>query len=88
MKKWSYAVLGLVLILALGIGPKLFEGDPTVEMNKNIPNLPYDFVHPDRELKLEKALKEISGLTYFQKGQLAGIQDEDGFVFIIDEQTG
>ena len=49
---------------------------------------PYDLGHPDKEVKLPKDLREISGLTWWKDGLIAGIQDEDGYVFIIDVENG
>ncbi len=44
----------------------------------------YDFSKPDQKVKLPKVLREISGITWWRDHEVAGVQDEDGFVFIID----
>ena len=46
----------------------------------------YDLGKPDQKYLLHDDLREISGLSYYQKNQLACIQDEDGVVFIYDLQ--
>ena len=44
----------------------------------------YDLAAPSNEYRLPKILKEISGLSYYQPGVLACIQDEDGKLFLFD----
>ena len=48
----------------------------------------YDFENPEEIIKLEKQLKEISGLHYKDSNTLYGIQDEIGQVFEIDLKSG
>lgn len=50
--------------------------------------LPYNLSHADQKIKLPERLKEISGLTWWADHQLAGVQDEDGYIFIIDTIQG
>lgn len=40
------------------------------------------------KVNLDKELKEISGLTYYKEGKLLAIQDEDGKLFLLDENSG
>ncbi len=49
---------------------------------------PYNLATPEQVIELPKHLKEISGLTYLGKNQLAGIQDEDGYIFLFDLKKG
>lgn len=48
----------------------------------------YDFSKPDAELVLPGRLREISGLTPINDSLLAAIQDEDGEVFVIHQESG
>ena len=56
--------------------------------NDSISRIPYDLANPDLKLELSDKLKEISGLTWYKRNLLAGIQDEDGKIFIINSRTG
>jgi len=49
---------------------------------------PYDLNKPDKRLKLDKSLREISGIAYYDKGQLAAVQDEAGKVYILSLEDG
>lgn len=73
---WTLAALAVV---ALGVSIGMNSGE--LEVN---PDFTYDLSSPLEKIKLPKELKEISGLTWWDKNEVAGIQDEDGFVFIID----
>lgn len=48
----------------------------------------YAFDRPDADFELPTTLEEISGLTYFDAGRLAAVQDEKGSYFILDAATG
>ena len=41
-----------------------------------------------KTLKLENRLEEISDITYLGNGKIAGVQDEEGVIFIIDAGSG
>ena len=47
---------------------------------------PYQLTQPDDHYTLPKALKEVSGLTYYQANQLLCIQDEEAVVYVFDTQ--
>ncbi len=49
---------------------------------------PYELSMPDNQQKLDKELKEISGLTDIDSLRLACIQDEKGLIYIISKKTG
>jgi len=53
-------------------------------MSENYLESGYDLANPDLKIKLHYDLREISGLSYFDKNKLACIQDESGKLFIID----
>lgn len=44
----------------------------------------YDLSDPNKVIALPKILREISGITWWDGHEVAGVQDEDGYVFIID----
>jgi uncharacterized protein YjiK len=44
----------------------------------------YDLDNPDYRYTMPKSLEEISGISWFGKGKLACIQDEDGMIFIFN----
>jgi uncharacterized protein YjiK len=48
------------------------------------PAFPFDLANPSEVVKLPSDLREISGLAWWDDHKLAGIQDEDGFIFIIN----
>lgn len=46
--------------------------------------IPYNLNKPDKKVKLDMVLQEISALSYYKIAQVASLQDEDGDIFIID----
>ena len=48
----------------------------------------YDVLSPDVKAELPSELQEISGLAYVDDGVVAGIQDENGIVYLIEITTG
>jgi uncharacterized protein YjiK len=46
--------------------------------------LPFDFDHPQDEIKLPEKLHEISGISLYSKNRLACVQDEKGIIFFYD----
>ncbi|MEM8485486.1 MAG: SdiA-regulated domain-containing protein [Bacteroidota bacterium] len=48
----------------------------------------YSFDAPDALMKLDKSLKEISGLTLLDEQRLAAVQDEKGKLYIINARNG
>jgi uncharacterized protein YjiK len=77
---WALAISGLVILLAAFI---LIN-----RLNVSYSNtLPYNLAQPDNKIKLPGKLVEVSGLSWFDKHQLAGIQDEEGYIFIIDTKS-
>ena len=59
---------------------------PDCSKNGSHGNLP-DFDKPYKIVELPHALKEISGICYYDKDCLLGIQDESSEVYIINYQT-
>lgn len=59
--------------------------DSTILEQEQIP-FGYELEKPTAKYTLDKDLEEISGLSCFGEGQLACVQDEEGYVFIFDEQ--
>ncbi|MFV1979699.1 MAG: SdiA-regulated domain-containing protein [Rhodothermia bacterium] len=52
------------------------------------PDYGYELSTPDAEFKLDNDLVEISGLTVFDEGHLAAVEDEHGRFYVIDFETG
>lgn len=79
MNKFSYfsLLLGVLLLAA-------FSCSQNSTSNNGTNDFGYDLSSPKQLISLPKVLKEISGITYWDKHELAGIQDEDGYIFIID----
>ena len=50
--------------------------------------IPYTLAEPDARLRLDRRLREISGLTWLSNGHLGAVQDEDGDFFELDPETG
>lgn len=50
--------------------------------------LAYDLAHPTARYDLPKALREVSGLTFYRDNHLACVQDERGELFLFDVETG
>ncbi len=44
----------------------------------------YDLGNPDDRYKLPAYLEEVSGLSYYGKGKIACVQDEDAFIYILN----
>ena len=48
------------------------------------PPFAYNLNQPDKKTKLPSSLKEVSGLSYIEGGQIAMVQDEVASIFIFD----
>lgn len=48
----------------------------------------YDFTHPEKTYVLSDSLKEVSGLTVFNKKMLGCVEDEHGIVYLFDLEEG
>lgn len=57
---------------------------PVVKTKKVIDDFMYDFKDPNKKYKVNKKLKEISGIHYLGDHKFACIQDEKGEIFIYD----
>lgn len=70
--------------LLLACGPQKKKTDSAE--TSSLPNeaVPYDLANPTERYALPKALREVSGLSYYKPGKLAMIQDELAVVFIYD----
>lgn len=55
---------------------------------ENYSLLSYDLANPDSVFLLHRDLTEISGLSYHPSGNLLAIQDEQGYLFIVNPSTG
>lgn len=48
----------------------------------------YDFTQPEKTYVLSDSLKEVSGLTVFNKKMLGCVEDEHGIVYLFDLEEG
>jgi uncharacterized protein YjiK len=49
--------------------------------------IPYNLDKPDKKIKLDMILQEISALSYYKNKQLACLHDEYGNIYIIGQET-
>ncbi len=52
------------------------------------PQLPYNLDRPDKTYTLPGELREISGITWLDDKHIAGVQDEDGYIFVLRLKDG
>ena len=77
-------MLGFSFVVALSL--VLFQ---SLDKDVNVtPEFPYDLNSPDEVIKLDKDLREISGLSYINDSTIAAVQDEKGSIFLINSRTG
>lgn len=50
--------------------------------------IPFNISNPELKIEISQELKEISGLTWFNKNQLGVVQDESGIFYVLDAKTG
>ena len=60
----------------------------SVFMDYDLERIPYHFNTPVATHTLHYDLEEISGLSYYQNGQLLAVQDESGTLFVISASDG
>ncbi|MEO9965703.1 MAG: SdiA-regulated domain-containing protein [Reichenbachiella sp.] len=78
-----YTKYTMIILLALFVGCQ-YNSRPTAEaLFYHTPSTleNYDLKKPDAKYFLPYVLEEISGMTYYQPGVIACIQDEDGKIF-------
>jgi uncharacterized protein YjiK len=81
------ALLIFNILLCLACGKNKSGQTNSTASNTVSAAIPYDLAKPTQTDKLPNDLREISGLSYYKKGQLACVQDELGVVFIYDLKT-
>lgn len=57
----------------------------SVYLSYNHEVVPYTFYSPDTVVEIDDRLEEISGLTALPDGNLGAIEDENGIVYILDQ---
>lgn len=77
-------LLLLLTALVLACQPGDSRREEAVSNTPALQPLAYDLDHPTARYDLPKALREVSGLTFFRDNQLACVQDEDGDLFLFD----
>lgn len=50
--------------------------------------LPYHMLYPEKTIELPWELSEISGISYYNRKELACVEDESGKIYIINYETG
>ncbi|GAB3998142.1 hypothetical protein GCM10028807_45040 [Spirosoma daeguense] len=79
----------MLALLAAGCGPSSKKTDkPETEVIAAPFQLPYQLNVPAETYTLPKALKEISGLTYYKDEKLLCVQDEEAVVYEFDTRKG
>lgn len=77
------SIIALLHMVLIACGPSKPENKEEKTPETNL-TPDYDFVHPVQEMKLDKSLREISGLSYYKDNLLMCVNDEEGKVFIYD----
>jgi len=80
----NFNVLFLFVMLSYSCEPQQKKQETRQESRFRSINLPYNFEAPSEKYELPNELKEISGLSYYQKNQLICVNDEEGQIFIYD----
>ena len=73
-KIWCFPVFLILMCCTMDLGGQDIDYSGTG----------YDLQTPDRRMKLHYDLREISGLTYLETGEIGCVQDESGRLFIYD----
>jgi len=79
MKVFLFAVGWVVFLLACQSGA---NKEQSTVMDEPIAG--YQWGNPVNKYYMPFELDEISGMTYYQKGQIACVQDEEGLLFVYD----
>jgi uncharacterized protein YjiK len=75
-------VVGILLLQENGSTSFMDYGNSSYDFANN--KYIYDLRHPKMRWELPDILQEISGLSYYQKDQIACVQDENGILFVYD----
>lgn len=79
--------LSILIILSTSI--ELFsQNDKSILFQTEDFVFPYNLNKASSSIKLPKVLNEISGLSFYKKNTVVGIQDEKGSIFFINTLTG
>ena len=89
MRLLAFVLVALFgLSMSTGCDNFISKNTDSVYMDYDHQRLGYRFFSPDKKHFLSYDLEEISGLTYYQAGRVAAIEDENGFLYIINVTTG
>ena len=72
-------------------GGNWIESRSTVVSDKvsgSLVSVPFDFDKPSMDTKLDDKLEEISGLALIDDSTLAAIEDERGYIYLLDASSG
>ncbi|HET6566530.1 MAG TPA: SdiA-regulated domain-containing protein [Rhodothermales bacterium] len=64
------------------------EESAAVASARSTGQAPFDFAAPAASMPLDPELKEISDLTVLPDGNIAAVQDENGMLYVLDENSG
>ncbi len=85
----KYNPFWIVLLLLFGASCTFSKKTASVEPKQKSYQFPYDLEKPDVTFELPKILVEISGIALSpDKKEIIAIQDENGILFYIDNETG
>ncbi|GAB4023945.1 SdiA-regulated domain-containing protein [Spirosoma koreense] len=79
-----YFLVGISLLLLSCGTPSSSSEQPKTGKLDPLFKLPYQLDSPAETYKLPKELKEISGLSYYEKDKLLCVQDEDAVAYVFD----
>lgn len=81
--------ISLIFIIIIGLS-QISCNSQNSESNIEKPGngiVPYNLDKPDKKIKLDMVLQEISALSYYKTKQLACLHDEYGNIYIIGHET-
>ncbi len=84
---WSLAWLVSILIVTPDCGDP-GSSAPESALAADQTTIGYNFKHADETHRLQKELREISGLTLLDQDHLGAVQDESGKLYVVDLHTG
>ncbi|MBL3654870.1 SdiA-regulated domain-containing protein [Fulvivirga sediminis] len=90
MKTFTMLILGMLALTMLTNNCNtIYETDSdSTYLDYNEKEIGYKFYQPDREDKLHDDLEETSGLAYIDENTLATIEDESGYLYLINSANG
>lgn len=88
MQKYLYISLFIVPCLLLSACDSTTPMEMEKEKEEEAQELSFDFDNPDSNFQLPALLEEISGISFIDDSTLVAVNDEIGFIYFIDANTG